>query len=411
MFICFRRETMASSSQSGYFSQQEINKLQTTYDQGGLSEFATQIGKKLNDIENAKLNIAVTGETGAGKSTFINAMRGLRGCDEGAAKIGNIETTMERTPYKHPTFPNVCFWDMPGVGSLEFPMNDYVSKMEFTTYDFFIIISQNRFTENDANVAKEIQNLGKKFYFVRSQIDNAFSSSERQGVYFDRMTELDKMKQNISCGLTKAGISKPIIFLISSLSLNEFHFPQLRETLLNNLDKIKKDVLLMSLPNTTVKIVELKRAQLKERIWMLATVSAAVGVLPVPGLTVAVNLGILVAAIIGFRKSLGLDDASLQRLANVTKKPVEFLKAEVRTPLMDEINKEFVTKMLLRPGFAAVSAVEMVLDPIPIIGSIFGAASSFAMISKLLTDVLDDLVENAQRVVTVAFATDPGHPQ
>ncbi|XP_032886790.1 T-cell-specific guanine nucleotide triphosphate-binding protein 2-like [Amblyraja radiata] len=249
---------MASSSESAYFTQHEINELQTTYEQGELSKFTTQMEKKLNDIKNAELNIAVTGNSGAGKSTFINAMRGLRGCDEGAAKIGNIETTMEQTPYKHSTFPNVCFWDLPGVGTTKFPMKVYVSRMGFTTYDFFIIISQNRFTENDAKVIEEIKNLGKKFYFLRSQIDNDLNTLEQQGIDFDRMTELAEMKQDISRRLMAAGISDPIIFLISNFSLNEFDFPQLKETLLNNLDGIKKDILLMSLPSTTVKIVEMK---------------------------------------------------------------------------------------------------------------------------------------------------------
>lgn len=167
----------------------------------------------------------------------------------------------------------------------------------------------------------------------------------------------------------------------------------------------------MSLPSTTVKVVEQKRAQLKKRIWMLATASGAVGAVPVPGLSVAVDLAILVTAIIDFRISLGVDDASLQRLANVSKKHVAFLKAEVRTPLVGEINMEFVTKMLLRTGFVAVSAAELALNQIPIIGSIFGAVSSFGMTYNMLTNVLDDLVENAQRVVKVAFPTDPGHPQ
>ncbi|XP_055487653.1 interferon-inducible GTPase 5-like [Leucoraja erinacea] len=394
-------------SEFTFFTEQEMKKLQTIYDQDGLSKFATRIVTKLDDMKNAELNIAVTGEAGAGKSTFINAMRGLRASDEGAAKTGVNETTMERTPYKHPDFPNVCFWDLPGVGSLEFPMEDYVSRMEFTTYDFFIIISNDRFTENDANVAKEIQNLGKKFYFVRSQIDNDIESLKKQGIVFDRKEKLAEIKQNISCGLTKAGISDPNIFLISSLSLNEFDFPQLKETLVNNLDRMKKDVLLMSLPSTTVKIVEQKRAQLMKRIWMVAIVSGAVGAVAVPGLTFVVNPGIIATVILDFRKSLSLDDASIESLANIANKSVEFLKAEVKTPLMGEVNDALVHQMFGRSSFF----VEVVQSMLPVIGSIFGAVSSYRMTYTLLTDALDELVENAQRVVKVAFATDPGHPQ
>lgn len=338
---------MASSSNSEFFSSQEIRNLKTTYERDGLSSFGALIGRKMTDLKNVKLNIGVTGGTGSGKSTFINAMRGLRSDDVGAAKVGIVETTMERTSYKHPEFPNVCFWDLPGVGSTVFPMKDYMRVMEFTTYDFFIIISQNRFTEHDAKLAKEIKAMKKSFYFVRSQIDKDFYSLEKEGIKFDRNEKLAEMKQNISHGLEAEGISGNDIFLISSLSLNEFDFPQLKEMLLNNLDGMKKDALLMSLAGTTGKIVEQKRAQLKKRIWMLAITSGVVGAVPVPGLSFAVDLGILVTALIDFRKSLGLDDASLQRLANVAGKPVRVLKAAVTTSLVGEINEQFVKQMLM----------------------------------------------------------------
>ena len=44
-------------------------------------------------LDHVTLNIAVTGETGAGKSSFVNAIRGLQDPDEGAAPTGVTETT------------------------------------------------------------------------------------------------------------------------------------------------------------------------------------------------------------------------------------------------------------------------------------------------------------------------------
>ncbi|KAG5267852.1 hypothetical protein AALO_G00226580 [Alosa alosa] len=71
-------------------------------------------------LDNVVLNIAVTGVTGAGESTFVNAIRDVSNTEEGAAKIGETETTMEIKAYPHPTMPNVKIWDLPGLGTKNF---------------------------------------------------------------------------------------------------------------------------------------------------------------------------------------------------------------------------------------------------------------------------------------------------
>lgn len=69
---------------------------------------------QFDQLFNISLHIAVTGESGTGKSSFINAIRELDSDDEGAAKTGVTETTTDPTPYEHPTMPNVTLWDLPG---------------------------------------------------------------------------------------------------------------------------------------------------------------------------------------------------------------------------------------------------------------------------------------------------------
>ncbi|XP_060688543.1 interferon-inducible GTPase 5-like [Hemiscyllium ocellatum] len=396
---------MAQSSKITFFNLKELKDLKTAYETRGLSAVVPLIQKKINDLTNTELHIAVMGETGSGKSTFINAVRGLQTSDEGAAKTGPTETTMEPTSYPHPNLLNVCFWDLPGIGTPEFQSAKYVKEMNFDKYDFFIILSDCRFRENDARLAKEIEKLGKKFYFIRSKIDNDLESFHKQNIPLDKDKELDKIRNYCVSSLEKQGMLTPV-FLISNFEMNEFDFPKLNDAIQSNLDDIKKHVFLLSLPNIALKIIEEKRKNLKDRIWMLATLSGAIGAVPIPGLSFVCDIGILVTAIIDFRKYLGLDDVSLQRLANTTGKPVSQLKAVVKTPLVGEINEQFVKRLLAGTTYFTISAIELSLDFIPVIGSIFGAGSSFLMTYKILHGALDDLTGNAKRVVQAAFDSD-----
>ncbi|KAF7652553.1 hypothetical protein LDENG_00095300 [Lucifuga dentata] len=100
---------------------------------------------QFDELENVTLHIAVTGESGVGKSTFINVLRGLEDGDKGAAKTGVTETTMKPVRYCHPAFPSVYFWDLPGIGTPRFKAKKYLKEVQFSTYDFFIIIGSNRF--------------------------------------------------------------------------------------------------------------------------------------------------------------------------------------------------------------------------------------------------------------------------
>uniref|UniRef100_A0A3B4DV86 IRG-type G domain-containing protein n=1 Tax=Pygocentrus nattereri TaxID=42514 RepID=A0A3B4DV86_PYGNA len=145
---------------------------------------------------NVSLSVAVTGDTGTGKSTFIKGIRGRDDDDNDAAETGVTEATTEPTSYKcHPTMPNVKFWDLPGTGAPNFKAKNYLKQVQFDRYDFFIIISSERFRENDIMLAKKIQKRKKLFYFVRSKIDNDIRAEQRKkGFNKDKM--LLKIRRN-----------------------------------------------------------------------------------------------------------------------------------------------------------------------------------------------------------------------
>ncbi|GAA6111072.1 interferon-inducible GTPase 5-like [Tachysurus ichikawai] len=211
--------------------------------------------------DRVELNIAITGESGSGKSTFINAFRGLGDEDECSAETGVVETTTVPTAYPHPKFPNVKLWDLPGIGTPRFKADEYLKQVQFERYNFFIIIASDRFRECHANLAAEIQNMKKKFYFVRGKIDSNIEAEKRKKTFNEKET-LEKIRENCIKGLEEIGLKSPTVFLISCFKLHLYDFSCLEETMERELPQHKRDVLILALPNITLEIIERKKKAL-----------------------------------------------------------------------------------------------------------------------------------------------------
>mmetsp|Transcript_26215 Transcript_26215/g.91181 ORF Transcript_26215/g.91181 Transcript_26215/m.91181 type:complete len:269 (-) Transcript_26215:402-1208(-) len=77
-------------------------------------------------LDASKINIGVTGESGAGKSALINRLRNVKKtpaavADKTWAPEGAVETTIKPKAYPFPGMPDVVLWDMPGAGTDAFP--------------------------------------------------------------------------------------------------------------------------------------------------------------------------------------------------------------------------------------------------------------------------------------------------
>lgn len=394
---------MASSHSCEFFSDEEAKSLTSLYNKGGLAAVIPVIKDKLHNLENETLNIAVTGCTGSGKSAFINALRGLRRNDEGAAPVDVVEKTMEAKAYKHPNLPGVNLWDLPGTGSPAFQAKDYLKKVDFNRYDFFVIMAAKRFTENDANLAVEIEKMGKQFYFIRNQIDNDIRSYELEGIEYNREEVLQTIRNDCIAKLKQIGIKKPRVFLLSNYHVNEYDFTAFTQTIEAELPEKKQHVFWLSLPSFTLQVIEKKKQILKKRIWMIAAGAGGVGAIPVPGLSIACDIAILVAALLHYREFLGLDPQSLQRLALNVGKPLEVLEAEVQNPFVFDITPQSVTKLLTSSVFGALMIADDALLVIPVIGSILGGITSFGTTYMMLSNSLDQFVDSTQRVVKKAL--------
>ncbi|XP_029972499.1 interferon-inducible GTPase 5-like [Salarias fasciatus] len=359
-----------------------------------------KIKEYLEKQKNTPLNIAITGESGSGKSTFINAFRGINDSDEGAAPTGVVETTAVVESYPHPNHPSVRLWDLPGVGTPNFPADEYLEKVGFERFDFFIIIAACRFKENDVKLALDIKRMGKKFYFLRSKIDSDISNEEKRKRNFNRQKTLDDIRENCIKGLRDQGIEAPQVFLVSSFELHLFDFHLLEETLERELPAHKRNAFLYALPNISKEIIKKKKEAYQAQIKYHALFSSGVAAVPVPGLSSAVDLVLVVGVVTQYVNGFGLDKASLRRLSDSSDVPYSELVSVMTsklggTTITPELIKKLLSQLALEGALIAAEEVSRFFLFIGIpVSMILSGVSTY----RILNFLLDLVAEDAQRV-------------
>lgn len=170
------------------------------------------------------INIAVTGAAGVGKSSFINAIRDRKADDADGAAVDIVESTSEITPYIHPVHNNLVFWDLPGVGTPNFPRATYFKAVNIKHYDFFLILSAGRFREDDLWLAKEVKKQRKEFYFVRTQVElDVYKDRRSHPKSYSKRKVFDKIRGNSEHNLAEGGFPNATIFLIDCYNTRFSH--------------------------------------------------------------------------------------------------------------------------------------------------------------------------------------------
>ncbi|KAF7973747.1 hypothetical protein HWV62_14330 [Athelia sp. TMB] len=118
-------------------------------------------------------HFAVAGISGGGKSSLINALRGVTNGSQFAADTGITETTTEITRYLDPDHPSLPFvwYDAPGAGTLSIPGWQYFDQQGLYIFDSIIVLFDNRFTATDIAILQNCARFKIPSYIVRSKSD------------------------------------------------------------------------------------------------------------------------------------------------------------------------------------------------------------------------------------------------
>ena len=207
-------------------------------------------------------------------------------------------------------------------------------------------------------------------------------------------------------GLEEQGVASPQVFLVSSFDLHLYEFPALQDTMERELPSHKRDVLILALPNICKSTINKKKEVFRSQIWHYALLSATVAAVPIPGISVMVEVDILVKVLQDYIFGFGLDKRSLEKCSSATNTPLDELRAMLNSNCSGkDVTSDLVLLMLKSASVALIGlAAEEGSRWIPIIGIPIAVALSFTTIYTFLRSNLNELSVDAENIVTKALA-------
>lgn len=318
--------------------------------------------------------------------------------DEGAAPVDVTECTTEPTPFDHPTNTNIKFWDLPGIGTPDYPdLETYCEKVQLEKYHTYLIFTATRFTKHDLELAKKVRSIDKKFFFIRTKIDESVRA-ERRKRSFDEGAMLTKIRRNCLESLGDLLSDEQDIFLISNHEPENWEFARLTQAILDALTRYQRESMTLSLGKVITRssndIFQRKVDVLRGRIWKVASASGAAAAIPVPGLSFAIDGALILNELSLYRTQLGLPEIESS----------EFAKLHLATK--EKVLKVGLTTVAQLSGFlapyAAEAAVEEFTRYIPVVGLVIASGMSFGATYYALSNLLTNVEDAAKSVLQEA---------
>jgi len=343
------------------------------------------------------LRIAVIGPLSCGKTGFINSIRGMA-CDVHQKMISQLTFVHllvdgngwanNITEHVHPVYTNLSFWDLPEVGAPNFPKGTYLKQIDdIGKFDIFMILSADKFTENDKWLANEIHTKTKTAYFVRTKVDINVKDNKN----LNRDASLRKVRESVASSVLadeRYTRENPHCFLVSNDDVRDFDFPQLFEQMTYDVTSFKRTELAHTLMGLTEDHLKQKYGELQKRLKWAALKSSAFALIPLPLAGTIFDATQINKEIKLYKQHFGTDDITINLY--ISRSGISFKKLLVEN---HEVANRVGVGLITLAGGAALNSV---FWPASLIRGAFTACTTGANSLRTLSNLLSLCYEEAR---------------
>lgn len=352
----------------------------------------SEVKEAVEDLLISRINLAVLGDRGDEKNTFINSLHGLGTGDEGAAPSSSPAAPDSVVGYPNPKHPDFRLWDLPPVPDTS-PVDPdtYMDRVKFLRYNAVFIVFTQTPPPHSVEVFLEARSLQRQtVYFVLLALEK------------DTEQSLEEKRKAGMDVLTSLGVSRSKIYMVRPSTLEKYDFPSLLEDMGKDLPEIRAHALLLALPTLTSTLVTQKKDAFQALVWAAASLSGGMSAIPVPFVASMVDSSVAVRILSKAQLSLCLDDKSVERLARQRGKDASSLKGLRTCGLSVEVSKDEVKKRLAAAE-KNLTTVSSKLMQMAMPRHARSASRSFAAMLQALNGAIDDMAADAEKILASAL--------
>lgn len=162
--------------------------------------------------------------------------------------------------------------------------------------------------------------------------------------------------------------------------------------------------MILSMSVMCKEVLVAKVAALYRRIWIVSSASAAIAVIPVPFLSLGFDATLVMNEVEFYRKQLGLDKNSLEKLSQVYRIPMQQIEEELNEVFpLQYLNslRNFVLEFAKKQAIGATT--EEFARFIPYVGTAIASTLSFSVCFIVLYKILIRMEQAALKVIDVVI--------